>query len=125
MKRSIAILASSLLLVTSFLQAADTSDFNASTTRDLVDLCSVSDGDDLYAAAMGYCLGFVDAAHDYHQSITSGELLKPIACPGHDVTRQELVDVFVAWARANEGLLDSESPIHGLMRAASAKWPCS
>ena len=106
-------------------QAADTSDFNASTTRDLVDLCSVSDGDDLYAAAMGYCLGFVDAAHDYHQSITSGELLKPIACPGHDVTRQELVDVFVAWARANEGLLDSESPIHGLMRAASAKWPCS
>jgi hypothetical protein len=125
MKKLIVILTASLVLVATFSQAADTSDFNASTTRDLVNLCSVSDGDELYAAAMGYCLGFVDAAHDYHQSITSGELLEPIACPGHDVTRQELVDVFLAWAGANGGLLDGESPIHGLMRAASAKWPCS
>ncbi|MGI9265028.1 MAG: Rap1a/Tai family immunity protein [Gammaproteobacteria bacterium] len=125
MKKLIIILTASLLFATTLTRAADTADFNASTTRDLVDLCSVSDSDDLYAAAMGYCLGFVDAAHDYHHSITSGELLKPIACPGHDVTRQELVDVFLAWAGANGGLLDSESPIHGLMRAASAKWPCS
>ena len=125
MRRLIVFLTIALAGYISSAQAADTSDFNASTTRDLVDLCSVSDGDDLYAAAMGYCLGFVDAAHDYHQSITSGELLEPIACPGHDVTRQELVDVFLAWAGANGGLLDGESPIHGLMRAASAKWPCS
>lgn len=104
--------------------AAETSDFNAKTTRDLVDLCSVQADDDLYAAAMGYCLGFADAAYDYHQMITSGEMLKPIACSGDQVTRQEVVDAFLAWARANSALLDSEGPIHGLMRAVSAKWPC-
>ena len=69
-------------------------------------------------------LGFIDAAHDYHQSITSGDLLKPISCPSHQVTRQEVRDVFLMWASSNGALLDTESPIHGLMRAASAKWPC-
>ena len=73
---------------------------------------------------MGYCLGFVDAAHDYHAAVTSGDLLKPIACPGHETTRKEVVNMFLDWARANTALLDTESPIHGLMRAASAKWPC-
>ena len=60
----------------------------------------------------------------FGQAITSGDLMKPIACPDHTVTRRELVDVFLAWAKRNGNLLDSEGPIHGVMRAASAKWPC-
>jgi len=104
---------------------AEMDDFNVSTTRDLVSLCSTPSGDDMYAAAMGFCLGFVDAAHDYHAALTSGDLVKPIACPGHTTSRQEVIDMFLQWARANDSLLDNESPIHGLMRAASAKWPCS
>ena len=113
-----------LTLTVSVGHTADTTNFQANTTRDLVELCSVVERDDLYAAAMGYCLGFIDAAHDYHQSITSGDLLKPISCPSHQVTRQEVRDVFLMWASSNGALLDTESPIHGLMRAASAKWPC-
>ncbi len=104
--------------------AVDESDFNVKTTRDLVDLCSVSSTSDMYGAAMGYCLGFVDAAHDYHAVVTHDDMLKPVACPGHTTTRQEVVDAFLAWARNNDGLLDSESPLNGLMRAAAATWPC-
>ena len=104
--------------------SAETMNFAAKTTRDLVQLCSAPESNELHTTAMGYCLGFVDAATDYHAVITSGELLEPIACPGRTVTRGEAVDVFLAWARRNEALLDTESPIHGLMRAATEKWPC-
>ncbi len=125
MKRQILVLTAALVCAAPpVLAAVGNSDFKVKTTRDLVNLCGVSDSDALHDAAMGYCLGFIDAAHDYHQSITSGELLTPITCPAPEVTRQQAVDAFLAWAKSNQGLLDSESPINGLMRFASAEWPC-
>ena len=42
------------------------------TTGDLIELCSVSVDDPLYGAAMGFCLGYIDAALDYHAALTSG-----------------------------------------------------
>lgn len=105
--------------------AVDSTDFKAKTTRNLANLCSVAWGDQEYEAAMGFCLGYLDAALDYHHAIASGDLVKPISCPKGPVTRQELVDVFLAWAKSNPDLLDGESPIQGVMRAASAKWPCN
>lgn len=104
--------------------AVEPSDFNAKTTRSLYNLCSVTATDPQYDAAMGFCLGFVDGALDYHRALTSGDLVTPITCPGHMTTRQEIVDAFLAWARDNPSLLDTESPIQGLMRSATAKWPC-
>jgi hypothetical protein len=104
--------------------AVETANFELNTTGDLVELCSVTASDPLYDAAMAYCLGYVDGAHDYHHSVTAGTLLKPIACPSIDVTRQQVVDAFLAWSRNNGPLLEQEGPIHGLMRAVSAKWPC-
>ena len=104
--------------------SAENPNFKVKTTRDLVNLCSEPTGSTFYDAAMGYCIGFIDAAHDYHQAVTAGDLLKPIACPGAKVTRQDMVDMFLAWSKSHGDLLDSESPIHGLMRAASDKWPC-
>ncbi|MDH3840709.1 MAG: Rap1a/Tai family immunity protein [Chromatiales bacterium] len=124
MKKSGVFLGWLLVLATAPAVAVDTTNFEVKTSRDLVALCSTSASDPLYHAAMGYCLGYVDGAHDYHLSITSGELLKPIACHGPEVTRQQVVDVFLAWSRNNDSLLDKEAPIHGLMRAVSAKWPC-
>ena len=112
------------LFTASYALSADTSDFAAKTTRDLVKLCSVAEGDDLHGAAKGYCLGFVDAATDYHAVVTSGELLKPLTCPPGSATRGDVVDVFLAWAKKNDALLDTENPIHGLMRALIEQWPC-
>jgi len=124
MKRLMLGLMAAVLCYGSAAHAVESMDFKAKTTRNLVNLCSVTWGDEQYGAAMGFCLGFVDAAMDYHRVITSGDLVKPVACPQETVTRQELVDVFLAWAKANPTMLDNESPIQGVMRAASAKWPC-
>ena len=104
--------------------ALDTSDFKAKTSRNLVNLCSASPEHEDYQAARGFCLGYLDAVHDYHRVISSGDLVNPVSCPGGPVSRQELSDVFLAWAKANEKMLDTESPIQGVMRASSARWPC-
>ena len=115
-----------LSLVFASAQAASlsTDDFNIRTTADLVKLCGVSKWDPLYGAAKGMCLGYLDAAHDYHAALTAGGGYKPIACPGSDVTREKVANVVLKWARNNEAMLDSEGAIHGVMRAVSGEWPC-
>jgi len=118
-------IAGALICIPPVTYAADSAEFDAKTTADLVKLCSMPVDAMFYQAGMGYCLGFIDAAHDYHAAITSGDLLKPIACPGPTVTRQQIVDAFLIWAAKNPDLLDNESPINGVMRAIRAKWPCS
>ena len=117
-------IAAALICMPPVTYAADSPEFNVKTTADLVKLCSMPVDAMFYQAGMGYCLGFIDAAHDYHAAITSGDLLKPIACPGQDVTRRQIVDVFLDWAAKNPDLLANESPINGVMRAVTAKWPC-
>jgi len=42
------------------------------TTVDLVELHGVNVDDPLYEAAMGFCLGYIDAAMDYHSALTAG-----------------------------------------------------
>ena len=45
---------------------------NVTTTGELIELCGVSVDDPLYNAAMGFCLGYIDAALDYHAALTAG-----------------------------------------------------
>lgn len=125
MRRWMLILAGTLTCAAPAAFGLDKSDFEVKTTRDLVNLCSAASGEDMYEAAMGYCLGFVDAAHDYHMVVSGDDMLAPVACPDHEVTRKEVVDAFLSWAGANGNMLDKEAPLQGLMRAAAAKWPCS
>ena len=95
------------------------------TTEDLIELCGVSAGDPLYNAAMGFCLGYIDAAMDYHAALTAGPKYDPIACPETTVTREELVVVLMDWSKRNTQHLKSEAPVIDLMRASAEKWPCS
>jgi len=95
------------------------------TTGDLIELCSVTAGDPLYDAAMGFCLGYIDAAIDYHAALTAGPKYDPIACPETAVTREQVVVVLMDWSKRNAQHLNSEAPVVGVMRASAAKWPCS
>ena len=95
------------------------------TTQDLIELCSVSAGDPLYDAAMGFCLGYIDAAIDYHAALTAGPKYDPIACPETSVTREEVVVVLMDWSKRNAQHLNNETPVVGVMRASAEKWPCS
>ena len=91
------------------------------TTADLLALCSVTVEAPTYPAAMGFCLGYIDAALDYHAAISAGPNNHPVACPDDSITREEVVEVFVT----NAGLPGNEAPVEGVMRAVYEKWPCS
>jgi hypothetical protein len=95
------------------------------TTEDLIELCSVSAGDPHYDAAMGFCLGYIDAAMDYHAALTAGPRYDPIACPETTVTREEVVVVLMDWSKDNTQHLNKETPVVGVMRASAEKWPCT
>lgn len=120
--RTIVLLA--MMVVTGQTLGATVSNPHVHTTRDLIELCAVSPDDPVYPAAMGFCLGYVDAAMDYHAALTAGPKYDPIACPKGTTTREEVVVVFQEWFKSNEHLED-EVPVQGVMRAVAEEWPCS
>ena len=118
-------IALAVLVISTHTLAASHESRAVSTTADFVALCDVSTDDPVYAASMAFCLGYIDAVMDYHTALTAGPKYDPIACPDTEVTREEVVAVVLEWARHNAQHLKSETPVHGVMRAASEKWPCS
>ena len=95
------------------------------TTGEFIALCSVDTDDPVYNAAMSFCLGYIDAVMDYHEALTAGSKNRPVACPVTEVTRKQVVMTVLEWANNNAQYLKTETPVHGVMRAAAEKWPCS
>lgn len=118
------VLAATSLLVAGQATALDPKGFQVVHTGQLVELCSVSVEDPYYDAAMGFCYGYIDAAMDYHAALTAGDKYAPIVCPDAEVTREEVVVILLTWSKNNASYMDGETPVHGVIRAASAKWPC-
>jgi hypothetical protein len=103
--------------------AVETSNFNLATTRDLVALCSCEPDDPLYAEALQFCYGYMAGMAQLHRALVRADDIKPVACPRYEVTREELVRIFLDWARANPDAMD-ELPADSVKRAAAATWPC-
>ena len=103
--------------------AVETSSFNLATTCDLVALCSCQPDDTLYAEALQFCYGDMAGVAQFHRALVRADDIKPVACPGYEVTREALVQVFLDWARASPGAMD-ELPAESVKRAAVAAWPC-
>ncbi len=124
MRKTLSITSVAMILGSAQTLALTPDDFTVKTTDDLVKLCKVDPGADLYNAARAFCLGYVDGAWDYHQALTAGASFNAIACPGPDVTRDEAIDVFLDWAKKHAKSVGGETPVHGVMRAFSDEWPC-
>ncbi len=124
MRKTLSALGVAMMVGSAQSLAVTADDFDVKTTRDLVKLCRVDPGDDLYSAARAFCLGYVDGAWDYHQALTAGASFNAIACPGSEVTRDKAIDVFLDWAKKHAKSVADETPVHGVMRAFSDKWPC-
>jgi hypothetical protein len=123
------VLAASAMLTLWSLQAgaqdgvADLDDFAVDTARELVDLCAADPSNPLHVEALQFCYGFFEGMIHYHDRLV-GPDIKPIVCPTGTVTRQDVVDMYLAFAQANPQFMD-EDPADNVMRAAIAKWPCS
>ena len=102
---------------------ADLGDFAMDTAQDLLDLCSADPGNSLHAEALQFCYGFFEGMVHYHDRLVGPEI-KPIVCPTGTVTRQDVVDMYIAFAQANPQFMD-EDPADNVVRAAIAEWPCS
>lgn len=123
MGRCVAAALGIVCVLASPVMAVEPSNFVATTTRDLVALCSDEPGDALYVEAKQFCYGFLAGVAQFHRSVAHGDGIRPIACPKQEVTRAQLATVFLDWAKANPQSND-DLPVQSLSRAAAAKWPC-
>jgi Rap1a immunity proteins len=103
--------------------AAESSNFNLQTTRDLVALCSGEPDQSLYTETLQFCYGFMAGVAQLHRALVRTGDLKPLACPQYAVTREALAQVFLDWVHANPDAMD-QPPGESLKRAAAAAWPC-
>ena len=59
-----------------------------------------------------------------HRALVRDGKIERLACPTHEVARDELAGLFLDWVRDNPGAMDAQ-PVDSVKRAAVAAWPCS
>ena len=103
-------------------QAAAQAPTNGITTATLAEACASKSGDLMGATAVGYCRGFMAGAGQYHREISTNRpaiFCLPSPSPSFEAAQAS----FVAWARASPQFA-GEQAVDGLMRWASATYPC-
>lgn len=93
-------------------------------TQDLIELCTVQDGDPLRDAAIGFCHGYGLGAVHYYLAQHAGPDSKPFVClPNPAPSRAEGLQMFLAWARNNPQHMN-EPAVESIFRFMKATWPC-
>jgi Ssp1 endopeptidase immunity protein Rap1a len=99
-------------------------DFLIRTTQDVITLCTASESEPLYQAAIGFCHGDAAGAYQYYQATTAGAEQATLVClPEPPPTRAEAIQMFVAWAKAHPQYLN-ERPVDSLCRFLGTTFAC-
>ena len=99
-------------------------DFEIKTTRNLLNLCTVSSDDARYKEALHFCHGFLVGAYQYYLATLAGPNAKPLVCPPDPPpTRNAAIVAFIAWAQAHPQYM-SEAPVESEFRFLTETWPC-
>lgn len=111
------------LLVVAPVFAVDSSSFKVGNASQLVELCSSAADDPAHANAMGFCHGYLSGAYQYYDSTqpTSGRF---VCAPNPTPTRAEVMNRFVAWARAHPRYMN-DAPADTLFRFLAETYPCN
>jgi len=105
-------------------EALTRDDFLVRTTQDLVKLCTASESDPLYQAAIGFCHGYAVGAYHYYQAATlAGEPKGFVCLPQPPPTRVEALQMFLTWTKENPQSMDN-SPVDSLFLFLETKFPC-
>lgn len=106
--------------------AATEDDFYVRNTQDLVDLCTVKEGDPVAEEAVHFCHGFLSGAWQYHEAQANGPKGVRLVCPPNPPpTRDEVLEGFVVWAQAPErAQYLSEPAVETLFRYLIERSPC-
>ena len=104
--------------------AVDTTDFEMKTTRNLLNLCTASPEDNLYAEAVNFCHGYLIGAYHYYETSKKGPNAQSQICvPEPKPSRNDTIDMFVKWAKANKQY-HNELPVETEFRFLMETWPC-
>jgi Rap1a immunity proteins len=98
-------------------------DYQLRTSAALLDICALDSSDSHYWEARGFCLGYFAGGIDLHNALATSPDFPRIACAPEGTTRNDVVDVFVAYAQAHPEHL-GERPMDTVFRAVNAQWPC-
>jgi Rap1a immunity proteins len=106
-------------------QAAVTENsFQLRTTGDLVELCSATQSDPMYTAAVNFCHGFAVGVfrvlQEEDMALRSGHMF---CLPSPGPTRNEGIAGLVQWARADQGRM-AQAPADGIATFLSQQYPC-
>jgi hypothetical protein len=125
MKRGImGLMAVVIFMVTSVAAAVTTEDFQAKTTQNIINLCSVRAGDPMAREAIHFCQGYLVGAYHYYMAMSTGPDSERLVCfPKSDVSRDEAIAMFVEWAKAHPQFIN-EAPVETEFRFLIEKWPC-
>ncbi len=99
-------------------------DFQVKTTRNLINLCTVSADDPHMKEAIHFCQGFLVGAYAYYSAENSGPEAEPLVCPPNPVpSRNDAIMNFIEWAKSHPEYMD-EKPVETEFRFLTEKWPC-
>ena len=119
----------SLLFVMVFLipviaSAVSEKDFEAQTTKNMINMCTASPDDPLYQQAINFCHGYLVGAFDYYEAAAFGPNGVRLVCePDPLPSRNESIRMFIEWAKAHPEYMD-EPPVETEFRFLMEKWPC-
>jgi len=99
-------------------------DYELDSAKDLYDICTVPASNADHAVAKAFCVGYFEGGIHLHDVLAAADDFPAIACAPDTTTRKEVVDVFVAYAKANPQYHD-ERAMDTVFRAIVNKWPCA
>lgn len=112
------------MLLPALAGAVTEEDFQVKTTRNLLNLCTVSANTPQHQAAIHFCHGYLVGAYAYYQAANAGAERQPLVClPTPPPSRNEAIRMFIAWAQDHPQYMD-ESPVETEFRFLTEKWPC-
>ena len=100
-----------------------TDNFQLDSAQELLEICTLEAAHPDYQTAVGFCYGFISGGGHFHRALSQGPDFDAITCPPREITHDQVVRVFAAYARDNPQYME-EAPMDVLFRAAAAEWPC-
>lgn len=118
------VLLATIVVAPGVAQAVTAEDFQVRTTKELIDLCTVSANDVLVKESIHFCHGYLLGAFHYYLAQASGPEGQRLVCfPTPAPTRNEAITMFVEWAKVHPQYMD-EAPVETEFRFLTEKWPC-
>ena len=99
-------------------------DFLMRDTNALVDVCSATQADPMYTAAVNFCHGFAVGVFRVLQEQDMAERSRHMFClPNPAPTRNEGIALFVQWAKADASRL-TQPPADGIAAFLTDRYKC-